>query len=1160
MYLKSLTLRGFKSFARPTTFELEPGITAIVGPNGSGKSNVVDALAWVMGEQGAKSLRGSNMSDIIFAGTAERSQLGRAQVSLTIDNTDGRLPIDYSEVTISRTIFRGGGSEYAINRSPARLLDVQELLSDTGLGRQMHVIVGQGQLDAVLRASAEERRAYIDEAAGVLKHRRRKERALRKLESMDANLVRVVDLTEEIRRQLRPLARQAKAAAKAQDVRDRLEVCELRLAAGDLKQAHERYLADIRALSELRAEVSDVQARVQKRSGVLEETEEQLARYQATQDEYFEIAHELASVAERLRSLVMLTEERLSKYRVSGVTVSEAAIELAHDKAVEAEEELSKAHVELERVRAVSVQAQREREAAELTEMTLQSALQEQNKKVAAQKADQAKLEQNEAVARERLRVCETRLAESDNDVRASEAQVEDARRELGAIDSGSQDQGDELAKNHALTVEDEEKLRALLAEKQSEERERDRELSTWVARRDALGEQLPRVSEESAPDWSIRGYLAQNMVVAPGWENAVAALLWPFDEAVIVDQGADIETGIAAARGRGEDLRAIYGDMSDSAPTLEIVTPNDEVRGALGALLQRCAVASNVARAQEILDDPMSGVDRVATKDGAVLTRAGVRMNIGSRDSLLLLQARWLDACQAAEQAQARLRQAQEAFREVKAMLTRKAAESAEALSRLREWDVQQAEVSGQRASAEAKLKSAEAGLSRNRERNAKAQADLDQATQALEAAQLAIATGSAQVSTSLLEETQRDLTTALAASKLARNTEMDAKVAFSAAEESVRGAQRQANAFKARAAQLVETRAQQSEQEAVNGKIRSQISLQRQQAMEALQRAQKDHEEAKAALALHKATTEAVIERARQCREAIDQINVTNASVIKQCQQAEVAAAASEVRLTQAIEAARRVLHLDNLPEDLESNVELIGPLQDLVAMHGNSYNRDEVQQERDQAASELRKLGVVNPLAMEEYNALKERQAFLTTQVSDLEKSKSDLLSIVRDVDRQIKESFVAAFSETERHFGDVFGKLFPGGTGQLSLTNPDDPLHTGVEISARPAGKRITQMSLLSGGERSLAALAYLIAIFKARPSPFYIMDEVEAALDDVNLSRVLGLFEELRADSQLLLVTHQKRTMEIADALYGVSMRGGTTAVMSHRMTSSPRER
>ncbi|HEX5018920.1 MAG TPA: AAA family ATPase, partial [Actinomycetes bacterium] len=273
MYLKTLTLRGFKSFASSTTLRFEPGITCVVGPNGSGKSNVVDALSWVMGEQGAKSLRGGKMEDVIFAGTSGRPPLGRAEVVLTIDNADGALPIDYTEVTISRTMFRNGGSEYAINGEACRLLDVQELLSDSGIGREMHVIVGQGQLDSVLSATPEDRRGFIEEAAGVLKHRKRKEKALRKLDAMEANLVRLSDLTNELRRQLKPLGRQAEVARRASVIQAEVRDARLRILADDLTElrgALEQEVADENALLKLRAEAEAALAASQQREIELE--------------------------------------------------------------------------------------------------------------------------------------------------------------------------------------------------------------------------------------------------------------------------------------------------------------------------------------------------------------------------------------------------------------------------------------------------------------------------------------------------------------------------------------------------------------------------------------------------------------------------------------------------------------------------------------------------------------------------------------------------------------------------------------------------------------------------------------------------------------------------------------------------------------------------
>ncbi|TAN30004.1 chromosome segregation protein SMC, partial [bacterium] len=311
MYLKSLTLKGFKSFASSTTLQLEPGITCIVGPNGSGKSNVVDALAWVMGEQGAKSLRGGKMEDVIFAGTSGRPPLGRAEVLLTIDNSDGALPIEYAEVTISRTMFRSGGSEYAINSQPCRLLDVQELLSDSGIGREMHVIVGQGQLDSILHATPEDRRGFIEEAAGVLKHRKRKEKALRKLDSTEGNLTRLGDLLTEIRRQLKPLGRQAEVARKAAGVQADVRDARARLVADDLVAARsslQQELADESILVERRAQVEAEIAQAREAEAALEAAlREDLPALSRAQETWFA----LSGLRERLRGTQSLAAERV---------------------------------------------------------------------------------------------------------------------------------------------------------------------------------------------------------------------------------------------------------------------------------------------------------------------------------------------------------------------------------------------------------------------------------------------------------------------------------------------------------------------------------------------------------------------------------------------------------------------------------------------------------------------------------------------------------------------------------------------------------------------------------------------------------------------------------------------------------------------------------
>src|SRR4051812_41892822 len=310
LHLKSLTLKGFKSFAQPTVFAFEPGVTCVVGPNGSGKSNVVDALAWVMGEQGAKTLRGGKMEDVIFAGTATRGPLGRAEVQLTIDNSDGALPIEYSEVTISRTLFRNGGSEYAINGQSCRLLDVQELLSDSGLGREMHVIVGQGQLDAVLRATPEDRRGFIEEAAGILKHRRRKEKTLRKLEAMQTNLTRLSDLAGEVRRQLKPLGHQAEIAREAQSIAAVVRDARARLLADEVVTLRRTLDDHGRTESERHSEQIVLQEQLEQKQ--LRRTRLEQAQVGDAVDAARSTAFALESVQERLRGLFTLANQRVA--------------------------------------------------------------------------------------------------------------------------------------------------------------------------------------------------------------------------------------------------------------------------------------------------------------------------------------------------------------------------------------------------------------------------------------------------------------------------------------------------------------------------------------------------------------------------------------------------------------------------------------------------------------------------------------------------------------------------------------------------------------------------------------------------------------------------------------------------------------------------------
>ncbi|WP_372595193.1 chromosome segregation SMC family protein, partial [Actinotalea sp.] len=625
MHLKTLTLRGFKSFASATTLHLEPGITCVVGPNGSGKSNVVDALAWVMGEQGAKSLRGGSMEDVIFAGTSGRPPLGRAEVALTIDNSDGALPIDYSEVTISRTLFRSGGSEYAINGSSCRLLDIQELLSDTGMGREMHVIVGQGQLDAVLRATPEDRRGFIEEAAGVLKHRRRKEKALRKLDAMQANLTRLGDLTTEIRRQLGPLGRQAEVARKAQTVQVDLRDARARLLADDLAQLTatlEQEIADETALKERRAEVEAELASARAASA---ELEARAAAAAPELSEAGEVWYRLSSVRERLRGTASLAADRR---RLLGAAEEDRGtgrdpqdLEAQAERARAAEAELA-SEVEMARVALEAAVAQR----AELEQaaQSAERAVADLQRTAADRREGLARLAGQVAARRSRLEATEAEIGRLRETVTEAERRGHEATVSFAALESqvAGVEEGEEgLDAEHEAAVAALDAATEALAALRETEQLTERERATWTAKVEALEMSLERKDGAgallAADDLSgMLGSVAALLGVEPGYEDAIAAALGPLADAVAV---SSVEVAVDAVRrlrqddagrasllvgsAQGAPVVLPEGLPADAVPATQLVQPAAGVAGAVAALLAEVVVVEDLARARAVVE-----------------------------------------------------------------------------------------------------------------------------------------------------------------------------------------------------------------------------------------------------------------------------------------------------------------------------------------------------------------------------------------------------------------------------------------------------------------------------------------------------------------------------------------------------------------------------
>jgi chromosome segregation protein len=1438
VYLKSLTLRGFKSFASATTLRLEPGITCVVGPNGSGKSNILDALSWVMGEQGAKSLRGGKMEDVIFAGTTSRAPLGRAEVTLTIDNSDGALPIDYAEVTISRLMFRDGRSEYAINGDGCRLLDVQDLLSDSGLGREMHVIVGQGQLDQILHAGPEARRAIIEEAAGILKHRKRKEKALRKLDAMQANLTRLVDLTSELNRRLKPLGRQAEVARKAAAIQADLRDARLRLLADDyltLRGAMEREAADEAQILVRRTELEAA-------LGAARELEAELDAAAQAQALTLSVAQQtwfrLSSLTEKLRSVHGLASERArllgsdQEPQRSGRDpddLDRQADELRFEEAslterlTEGQEVLAEAVAERSAAEAALAATERRlataaREAAgraeRLARLRGMTDAADSRAAASAEEIDRLTIAAADASARAASARAEH---ESVHDV----ADVADIRAELAAKLERS------TGEHNAHTE------RVGLARKA--ERAANSEVAAFRARGDALAESLRQGVDATAAVLAdpgrfggVLGSFAARLTVRDGYQKAIAAALGAAAEALTVDgldtavevlagiraanagtvalviaapvtrpgvasdQNGDSpippdaasgqierpgvasgqndwsgsqpgvasgqsdwsgnqpgvasgqngaagnQPGVASGRsgwsgsrpgvasdqngdslippdaasgqierpgvasgqnvwsgsqpGAASGQNGVAGDQPAGAsgrngavvgrptgvtgasnaseaparlrsfarPALaegctwatDLVTGSAELAGAVAELLGDVAVTRDLAEAAAFVRDNPDF--RAVTTSGDLIGAHWARGGTAGGQSLL-------DVRSAADEAAAKLAAAEiaaEAAAEALAEATEALESARQALEELRGQlqvaDSAAAEVSGRlgRLAGAARAAADEAKRIETSVEAARRTAEKDQAKLAQLRAELAAAeaeehaAGDAETDNELAAAEREEMTQRAAA---ARNVEMEARLEVRTVEERLRAISGRADQLAAAAAAERTARAQAAERRRQRG---AQAAMARAVAVGAARAVQAAEASQYAADQRRSEVEQAHADSSERLKAVRVQLNAVTAeldTVVNSAHGSEIARNEHRLRLEQlgthvtdeyGIEPGILVAEYGPgvpvlLPEDNPLAIAAIkrgtarpapvettpvdpasaepaaetaqpGPAASGPAAPGHAaapgsladalravraeaeagqaaeatadpepgqarrprkasepsgpeaflvpYVRAEQEERAAEAEKQLAKLGKVNPLALEEYAALQERHQFLATQLEDLRKTRRDLLTVVKEVDDRVQEVFTSAYADTAREFEGLFSRLFPGGSGRLILTEPDDMLTTGIEVEARPPGKKVKRLSLLSGGERSLTAIAYLFAIFKARPSPFYVLDEVEAALDDSNLQRLLRVFAELRESSQLIVITHQRRTMEAADALYGVSMRGdGVSQVISQRV-------
>ncbi len=1138
MYLKSLTLKGFKSFASATSLKFEPGICAVVGPNGSGKSNVVDALAWVMGEQGAKTLRGGKMEDVIFAGAGQRKALGRAEVTLTIDNADGALPIEYSEVSVTRRMFRDGASEYEINGQRARLMDIQELLSDSGIGREMHVIVGQGRLSQILESRPEDRRAFIEEAAGVLKHKRRKEKAQRKLTGMQANLDRLQDLTEELKKQLKPLARQAKAAKRAATVQADLRESRLRLAGHQLAQLYDAHATHSHAFDEACDLHASLQQQMQTAQHALQQAESDLARTQPQAQSAQKLWFDLSALSERIAATSRVASERASHFQpvpfpgedpsslLSRAEQAEAELEQFASAADIAAERLEAIREEVEERAEVAAEAEREhmaqvRAIADHREgvvrlLASQESIQQQ---LQAATAESQRLHEHLAEQRRQLRVAADELAHSERD-----AQQHSLKPLQEAADSTA--------------------LEAAAAEERLEQlRERRGTLERTISKLESRIETL----EANAPKPSVEGDfapLAQFLRAEPDAQVALSAALGAFAQAVVGDPTAhswdDVARTVVVEQGRA-DAWSIDVDLPPQTSWLkDHVHVDDAVSLAVYRLLADVALCPSTAEAQALVsEDPRV---RAVTRDGVLVGQGWIVLGRGERTAL--------DVAAQVDQAREELARANESLESLSGVFAgaKQAAEEsrvaqAKAQVALREA-VQRDQALQQQ---QEQLSSRQHVLQQQVERTQKQVAAAEERVKDLEADQAATADRLARVEDVEDEPSTDARDEASAALAQIRAMEMEARLNVRGAEDRLEQARANAAGLR-RKASFAQQAKQQHEREQHKRAHRAQLAhTVVELAAQVAQRTDRALEEAthrRSQLQQRLEVQKAAEHKARRDVEALRE-RVERAA--QRRHETELAVGQAAVRLE---EAQTKLSEQTGVPaETIRAD---FAPAED--------FDLEAERERLQQAERDLRSLGKINPLALEEFKALEERYEFLSTQLADVEQARRDLRGVINDVDAKILQLFSDAWRDVEAEFPKVFSTLFPGGDGRLVLTDPDDMLSTGIEGEARPPGKKVKRLSLLSGGEKSLTALAMLVAIFRARPSPFYVMDEVEAALDDVNLRRLIALFEQLRQDSQLIVITHQKPTMDIANVLYGVTMRGdGVTRVISQRMSRAPEQ-
>lgn len=1182
MHLKRLDMVGFKSFADRTELEFTTGVTAVVGPNGSGKSNVTDGIRWVLGEQSAKSLRGASMQDVIFSGSDDRKPVGYCEVAITFDNTDHRLPLDYAEVTVTRRVYRSGDSEFYINKQPCRLKDINELFMDTGIGKDAYSMIGQGRIDEILSTKSEDRRAIFEEAAGIVKYKSRKRDAERKLESTEQNLARIQDLVEELENQVTPLAEQAETAKRYKVWKEELARKEIGLYVHRIEALHHNWQEANRSLQQQSAERSELAAKVSRQEAALAELrwkiDQQEQQVETLQGELLRVSEELEKaegqrevLQERARNRVQNMEQtrRRIDELVDQIKELEAEREQKQQQLAEKEHLLAEAESELQEAESrISSDGDEavddlDRLRADLQTLSNQRSRLQSDRSYQKEKAERLREQKADLDARiERDQLAAEELAQRRQ---ALERELGEVKADLDRL---AEQYREAAADRERLAKEEEQAAQALRHAEQKRDGLRSRQEIVKEMEAEHAGffqgvKEVLKARDRGVSELAgVHGAVAQLIHVPQQYEGALETALGGAMQHLVVDKEATGRQGIRYLKQRKagratflpldvirprslphrdrDRLKNLSGVVGVAA---ELVKSDPAYQTLVGNLLGQVIVARTLEDANTVARE-LGYRFRVVTLDGDVVNPGG-SMSGGSRK-------------QSRTNLLGRSRQVEELEREIEAANKERDREEAahqQAVARLQALD-ERLEAIRQ-----------EGETRRLREQELKgSQRELDVEQRNLEARQqetsrqrVSIEQQQTRVQEELARIDEKETAMEQEEEKLRRNIHRSQQRVEQEASEKDE-ANREVTEWKIKVARLNQEReyleADGRRLDTEKERLTRQLADARDQ-LSHLQTGHTDQEEEDRALKergeewrRQKASIQEQLGAAKTERDRLHSDRGEQEEALRHHQQ-KLKQAEAELH-QQEVKVNRMDVELNHLLEKLAEEYEISYEL--AKERYGPPEDPEEAEREVRSLRGKISSLGEVNLGAIDEYNRVSERQQFLTSQRDDLLEAKASLEEVIRNIEAEMSNRFQESFQAIREEFHDVFAKMFGGGRADLELTDPDNLLETGIEITAQPPGKKPQSLGLLSGGERALAAIALLFAVLRYKPVPFCVLDEVDAALDEANLSRFTRYLREFSQKTQFIIITHRKRTMEGADVMYGVTMEeAGVSRIVSVRL-------